>query len=204
MRIISNIRDYYDFVGNIYDLTKSDKVVYDRTERSISEIGYKWDMFSGRYYGGDNYHVGFVWFCGKFYPIYFANKFNSYYTKISDFEIFHNLEDVHNFLGVVDIYRIRGDTKRFNKLFEKLKEKFNSTSPIVALLPDGKVIADYCRLAELKFSKILSPEQAYQELDMWISNERNIEKDVVFDDVHKRNSHGFVQCSFKSCHPARK
>ena len=79
------MRDYYDFVGNMYDPTKSDKVVYERTERSISEIGYKWDMFSERYYGADNYHVGFIWFCGKFYPIYFANKSNlnrlQYYTK---------------------------------------------------------------------------------------------------------------------------
>lgn len=52
-------------------------------------------------------------------------------------------------------------------------------------------------LKNVSFNKIMEPHLVYQEIEQWISKNNSIEKEVKFNDVQKRDQHGFDKYSFK-------
>lgn len=53
-------------------------------------------------------------------------------------------------------------------------------------------------LKNIQFNKIMDATQVYQKIESFINRLNSIEKEIEFNDIEKRDQHGFDECSFRN------
>lgn len=184
MKIISKQKDYYDFVvGHDSDPRK----VYVRKEEELEKCE---DISYGLY--DDRFFLGEVWFCDILYPYMLDSKTGRFW-----YDYYKIPEDVREFINQREAsrnscgYYRSGNVERhfdielhkFNKRrkywysthFRDIKVKLNTKygAPVVfscyriGALREMLIVKNGL-LAEVKFSQVLSPQEAYTTLYNWI------------------------------------
>ena len=220
MRIISKFRDYYDHVGEIYG--KDPMIIYDRRPLSRSShlmndiISIEWDDESLKmpqiYIDKEHNSLSFKWIilAGKYYMIWNdsreSNSFKvylkgeseyldnflkpKYYSRKRPEKIYtgffhHSLVEISRLIKspVFLIDSIQRNTARSDKVIIKI----NSRIP---------VLSDY------GFSRIISPFDAFHDIEYFLSNVMQISPDaappVEIEDKYRIQQHGFdLKTSFR-------
>jgi len=226
LRIISKHSDYYDGVMRSTGFDKSLTFVRDCSEEDYS---FKIPDFSTKVVGKFEYriHFGIVGFCGEIYPFVGVTKripHDLRYTPEED--ICYSLDElVERFPKVVSKdtrYRFSTDLSHNNfknwfskcvlrrsyfdrtledkkpeiqKIFEKDKIAY---FVVECVLRDVKYIK-YPILNKYSFGRIYSAYEAFQKIEMYLSNElvKPDEINVVIDNDDKIQAHGFNEFSFR-------
>lgn len=105
------------------------------------------------------------------------NKFN-YYEYIAD-----DLIKKHFKINYTDLYN---NIRKFIK------------NPIILIEDYGNITIDHCNLKKYKINNLISNEQIFQEIEMYLGKLKSIEKDTEFSSEIKRDYAGFNEWSFKN------
>lgn len=234
MRIVSKFHDYYDSVQKL-GMDKS--VVFIRKnvlhEPNIPELS---EMLSYLKKGLINIgyhalfikiHLGYIYFCGKLFPIaYCDHTYTSGYTY-REGEYFHTYEKLLGFLtGLLSNKTLKRDSIIYGTLLrilskshpfsENIKLHFSSVRNLSKeedlYLKEKRVcIALFLKrdedlyfeenpcLKALGFQRVMNPQQAYQNLDMYISGVlgMNTREPLPISDNDRLVQHGFDKRSFR-------
>lgn len=211
MKIISNFKDYYDFMVGKYGADP--KVVYERVCQEYSGIDKSWSkqgMYTPEYlkFGKDRSEKWQVHFCGKEYYIYYVygdwffgeeivnivpEKYPQYSATTAFFNGAHNDQR-----SMLKSWRAEFDTPK--SFFSKSPKVQGMASDVNEKLKCPVVIGDSIknpRLKDIEFGKIIPPEEAFITISNWLSREK-----VIVDrrnDKEKILSHGFdTKTSFRN------
>ena len=227
MRIISKENDYFDYVGKIYDPSRSDNLVFDRNakmETTVVTTREIKDNSAGIHDWLKNFHLlsryakgtgrrfnAYVFaFAGTLYPCLEERDGFSYeITMCFNFDKFNNQKVngkgifgswVFNSERLLKEYTIPFETETTDIRFASKLWKINFDRTGVKLTSDH----DSFDLAkDFDLHSILSPEQAFQEFSMFWVDAMNIEKETHSTDKEKVQQKGFDQkFSFRSNHPS--
>ena len=199
MKIISSFKDYYDYVAHVYGQDNS--IVYTRnylTEPTdqgsrLPEV-IRLEGAHQFYFHSNMYESKLSWlcFCGKPYPLFRG--------VLAD----ENTPEFAPLLKPLKYGWFRSDRSRLkdmigirSRVLVELSKQLNA--PVFTFTggyPDRFTIQPSVpKLGEIGFVKILSAEQAYQELSYFLGNEIHDSPDLaqpfVITDKEKIVSHGF-------------
>lgn len=217
MKIISDYHDYYDVVQHQhYD----DNIVYVRksknSEREVSlELKRRLFVPYGR-------SIIFVCFCGKVYPVYILKDNFGHVKKIS-YTPFNELVEnsIHQILIGWNSRNLSGVANYVNAVTSSIiKQNFfvELNIPLFTIkqkYPRENVGTDLDKclfildiapnLADLQFYSIFDTYSAFQEIEMYMSNQLVVHDspDQIKDDRVLRDSKGFDDRSFKK-YPTKK
>ncbi len=201
MLIISDFHDYYD--GCITTVDKTN--VYNRKEEYVKESLFKDPEHRFFQYLKDTHKKIKIYFCGKLYVYFLPLTKNG--SIIKDMESFDKASH--------DLFKNEGQRKRARRyvsdLFDMMTLDYSHInikygSPIISNQGlGGESITNQC-LKDVSFQKIVDPWTAYQEIEMFNSNELALEKmvPVDIDDKYRIAGHGFINESFKKRKDSRK
>jgi len=213
MRIISKFHDYYDIGLGLSHDTNLNFVREPREVElsSVNKLSSKGDQETlrlskllPRYYLRDRWRVNIIGFCGKLYPCVTHPTYPDLHL--------YSLAEVDNFQkGRLDFGKWRKSfyRKDFEKLFkiyeaiEDLEAFIANRSPIVLLteVSYNKFKASWnVKLQDYGFERIIPPYEAFQAIEMFMSNLALPEKPIPpQSDLQKVESHGFdKKISFRS------
>lgn len=190
MRIISSYHDYYDCIQRDYYCPEP---LFIR-ERTIIQYDYKTFQFAN----GFNLYISntttvehIIYFCGKVYKcIKICVKNNNCIQQYCKY--CYNIEDVTQFINSLDkniikefnktsrhyphfgTSKITSIVKRF-KDFESEKDDIKKafwqmSHPIAVSYSSNKTVVINDVLKNIEFQRIVPPQQAFQEIQMWLSN----------------------------------
>lgn len=218
MKIISNFKDYYDFVVFETDNRKT-------YERKMKNIGRFSDLKIGEEYKecidyiltltmnlneNDPYFIGVVCFCDQNFAYIFDIEEEKYYYRYDDIPVniknkinkkLHSRSNIN--LSLENIFQVKQKNKKgdwfdhfdFNRIKEKQQKKYNSKSncPIIFSRLRNKMFEEICingRLKDIDFTQVKTPSEAYTDIYNFIPyNEPII--DLNPDDMNRYESKGF-------------
>ena len=219
MRIISQFRDYYDVVQKE---GQDQTLIYIRDKKEVEPRSYpfvNWYNFKSYWQFEDLHTKAYtIGFCGK---VYSAIEFSDF--KFENVKICFTLEEANKYLDdnlkskkPKVRQRIYAEFKRFFEDAKKQLENSNSfkhlfednRSPVFIATIDGSTkwsvwkrkpkIVYNASLKELEFFRVVDPYQAFQEINMWMSNQAMPEKVIPeMPDSIKVFSKGFDKFSFR-------
>jgi hypothetical protein len=217
MKIISRQIDYYDCMMK-KGIDPSIVFVRDPSIKITKSLGFKNNIpFDSIHLGTTkyiyNYYLGF---CGNIYPMFMDILLTSEYMKsasyhhisqtIDNAKKFYKKEDVIDYYDKISSYSLN----KINIFFNVDKNLFASyfTHPIFLSglrwekkkRETNKVLFIYynINLKSLSFNKIFNAQEAFQELQMYISNIAIPEKKpLVISDEEMAESKGFNKFSFR-------
>lgn len=196
MKIISNFKDYYDFMVNKYGIDP--KVVYERVQRG--------GMYVPDYIkiSKERTEEWVVHFCGKKYYVYYAFG-DWYYGKgvldLDETKYPEKWLDIYTYKKVTEFNtwksgyepkksRWFGTVRGAEKIHggpTDINEKENC--PIVLTSPLVNFTVLNPRLSDLNFAKVIPPEDAFITISNWLTRENPI---IDYrTDKEKVISHGF-------------
>lgn len=222
MRIFSKFRDYYDsalgygidpkciYIRNTIEKENSSKLFYD----VFNDNPVKYSLRN--YFSSTKLFL--ILFCGKLYPVYEIELFNSY-----DIFYCYSFEDVESITKKVakkkeldNFYKEKrrvwwdrgGKTQslaeQFVDFFDKYKGMevdlnihFKDKIPVYKITKE--LIVENPNLKEHEFYRVVDPYQAFQELSMFISGilGGNSPEMVEISDQDKIHKAGFDKWSFR-------
>lgn len=225
MEIKSNFKDYYDFAlsGIIYDIDKS--VVYSRLLDVLKYNGnnIKNDNNSFKLSSGDktiDKYKFYLYLDGEFYSgvqevelIYHWNDpkilNKSYiYDSIPNIpeDVIKTMKELGEKYPIITLKKYNEVQKTCPDIHwtipkDKRDRLTNEQTKIVMTneLKKGEytyVIND--SLKNIGFNKIMDATQVYQKIESFINRINSIEKEIEFNDIEKRDQHGFDDYSFKN------
>jgi hypothetical protein len=189
MRVISSFQDYYDRSGFV--------------DRTVCYVRENKDEFIDLGNGIETpSRAGIVGFCGKFYPFMRKDEDPNFYYSLEDYLEGNNYyrwhkERVSNFFNYWD--KISDDifiqldvpilvVKSFNARWGTIRSR-----ALVELNP---------RLKGYQFQKIKGGQEAFQEIQMYLTNQLVKTKDPdIIEDKYRITQHGFDKHSFR--HPVK-
>lgn len=197
MIIQSSFTDYYDYVRK----TGIDKTLtYKRVTTQLKENGREPYWHSKYVPRWDKEYIdisplGVIEFCGDRY--YFAKTENGVSYDKKDWG--------HLFEATKRKWHLHQD----KQWFVPLNTYYKSDTPIIVLLTEKefsikkgileRVVAyENPKLADFSFGKVVSPEQAYQQLMMWFANKKLPPPIPHVDDKTMAEAKGFNKHSFRS------
>jgi hypothetical protein len=198
VRIVSNFKDYYDIgLGLGYDshvdyirtpreIDFSEELApIDRVTRDFFRKEVKRSCYS---YSSAQFSIGYVviGFCGAFYPLVILSKWGA------EPKFCYSYEEL---CSIIDDSRY----KHYKTFFDTVKslkneELFRSNrAPILIVVYGNKTKATWNGLLrQYNFARIIDPYQAFQKIDMFLSNLAAPEKPIPpRTDLEKLQSHGF-------------
>lgn len=197
MRIVSKFHDYYD-IG--LKLGYDSYVDYIRTPREIdfseslapedrnTRDYFRQNILTPHQYLNAKYNYEFVviGFCGAFYPLVILNKWGAEPKFCYSYE---------EFCSIIDDSRY----KHYKSFFDTVKSLKNeelflsNRAPIIIVEYGVKTKATWNGLLRrYNFARIIDPYQAFQKIDMFLSNLAAPEKPLPpRTDLEKLQSHGF-------------
>lgn len=196
MKIISKRKDYYDYLGQIYGVDSV--VVYIRKPATIDNA--KHYIRSQEFTPSERNQIKVpvsvnlvhIWFCDQNYPLLElsyvpTNKLDRVYFYYASNEAF--LEDYGDILYL-------GGYRRAGKAIEehfksKLKSKLNTKYGSPQLLVDTKGVHLDIRLRDYNFQKLVSPEQAFQRVSMFLGAFKPDKPQQIPTDMHRFEAKGF-------------
>lgn len=220
MRIVSKFKDYYDSVGA---LDSELKPLYIRKTQVIEKHyvptqGLEENIWRRSYmyrpwphkYNGDGPTQHDIAFCGKSYAI--IEHAGNFYTSVKDLHraVMAYKKDQLN----ADSWMLWAQKQNWRYLDFEYQIKPMKTEVFLRLgtpvfvntnTQNPQTILNPC-LADLGFQKLVHPYNAYQELDMFLSNQMAQQVDPVpcrTDDLI-RDQHGFDKHSFRTSSPGKK
>jgi hypothetical protein len=201
MKIISNFKDYYDYLIAKYGV--DERIVYNR-KNTIVDVNEKGGCYSPFYSNKDEW-IFHIAFCGTIYVIvkigetsYYSEDFNLLPDDVKEFVLDYN----KRYFRVLEWkHYARSKKEAHYQFIWNLKQTtFNEThnEPAILLSGSGKTpICSNIKLIDYGFQKVLSPEEVYLQIYNFISREK-----VIIDkrnDVEKLLSNGFdVKTSFRN------
>lgn len=210
MLIVGKFKDYYDKAG-IYGVDK--KVVYNRQTRIVENTSGHYSEH--REIRGTNYkHWTEFWigFCGKWYfgraddeyPYYLFNKIGG--GKIKKELVTYGKE-------AIDLSYPEGQNKwywrNYNQYYlQKHGAEYRNPfleldSPVLAVV-GSQLIVNPC-LADVHFQKVKSPFEAWQEIEMFMTNDLAKQVDPApLSDKLRAAAHGFDKHSFRKDTPPKR
>lgn len=219
MRIISKFHDYYDSL-----MSHGDSIVYVREKLEIPIKQVKSNEIRS-FNSSLGYHepINHIFFCGKHYkcvridipdktqPIVNVNPIS--YVKIT--KCFYSLEHLEKVKTLLDNYKfyekffIEDKPRRLSKYFKRESVKIPDLniyyqSPIVMLERDRNITIN-SSLKEFEFFKVKNVSQAFQEIEMYISNNLvNDETNMAQVAPEHRKGARFDKWSFRKLPTKRK
>lgn len=185
MKIISNFKDYYDFIQGKYGIDT--KVVYERIPETKTDS--KW-WKSGIYVPGfrnipDGYYFHMIAFCGTLYAIWYNR---------GKFYIGDEIESLHSDMIRTDKTTYAGDREYLQYHGKPTTANYIAQCPVALVNrywgdKDFTVRDKNPKLSDFNFAKVVPPEEAYLKIYNFL-----IEEPVIKDnrtDVEKVVSHGF-------------
>lgn len=221
MKIVSKKRDYYD-AGQIYH---SIEPLYIREEKEIKLEGrYLWDLYESleSYDKSVTFSDGIIGFCGKLYPYICTGDYNDRTYLYSIEQVDHFLEKNHPKL--VEEFTTKRSSYHYTKIswktrilrdvivayftwFTKPENKqkqlysYFDSCPIFSVEKNGMadvIVTQNCLLRPFQFYKVFGVAQAFQELEMWMSNIAKPIKPIPhIDDVTMAEAKGYDKFSFR-------
>jgi hypothetical protein len=222
MIIKSDFKDFYDFalsgiVEPEKNITYFRKIEIDKKEKF---------HYLSNYYLNNNLKerkgIFYVLFCNKLYKgietfdLIKDNIENINYEYLEDFNLTEKEIELKKYMErfkqpivvLKNICNIEIVSPEFNYSWklnykERLKqEEFKKTLVKVAikdkfLINGGRNLIINDSLKLIGFNKIKTAYEVYQEIEMYLNNQNNIEKEVLFNDKEKLIQHGFNNMSFK-------
>lgn len=205
MRIFSKFHDYYDGVQGLgFDAS----IIYNREKKEIkkNEAPAKYrKIYDDLPYLTIDYTPRleslFIGFCGKIYPCLKVSK------QGKDIKFCYSFESVKSHLLTLKatekdlgIYRFK-NIERFFKKAESVEYK-EDLHPIIVFDKTyhygSPLIVMDAKLKDYQFEKLVDPYQAFQQIEMFLSNIAVPIKPIPkMSDQEKRDSHGFDNWSFK-------
>ena len=208
MLIISKIHDFYDTVAKQKGIDKT--IVYKR-EQTVAKIDkylYNWRNSESNYFphyelfglskGLYKFDPFLIGFCGKIYPLMVT------YTRVKRSFSFFNTDVIKEYIYDVEIMRELDKKyhkyKPFDNFIALTKSKdildlfFKYTTPCFLLTNygnDHNFEINPC-LKDIEFFRVMDPVTAFQELEMYISQQLCTEKEtIIISDKDKIMGHGF-------------
>jgi hypothetical protein len=197
MRIISKFRDYYDG-GSVYGVDKSIVYLRDKTEISLSSTA-----FGKRSFHCINSALGF---CGKIYPLHLEGGLMLWGREAVRKEIIRDYKNqVWKVVDRVEVYYKGYAEKTFldlenNSVLKNIFFEHKVPTFLVTIGNQHSKLTLNPTLKDFEFYKTFPTVQAFQEIEMFLSNE------LVTDtmQIPKRTSEeigtskGFDNNSFKN------
>ncbi len=198
MKIISNFKDYYDYLQGIYGV--DEKVVYARTSYSQKDNG-KWiksPFYKLAYYDIENtygryinyeYHI--LGICGIMYSVHIFNQ-GKHFLFGCNFQEYKN-GDYDHILKSLDEYSLDRFMKNLSMTttdgpdpvdkfhLKKTNRNLEENCPVVLLTydryndVDPHVIALNVRLTDFSINQIVSPHDMYISISNFLSREVTVE-----------------------------
>lgn len=185
MKIISNFKDYYDYLQGKYGI--DNRVVYERVmETQTSSLWVKTGVYRPSHLDFNSYYFYKIAFCGIMYCIWANNKKVYIGTEVEELRSSSVNADYKSSFARDKVY-LQHHGKETN-LNSRLK------CPIV-LAPCYYDDADNAdgtkniKLADFQFGKVVPPEDAYLRIVDFLTKEPVIKDSRT--DVEKVVSHGF-------------
>ncbi len=203
MKIIAPYRDYYDCVqryGHDHSIT------YFRKPEAV-----KYDKYKSPFPRSHSNEYVVVGFCGVLYPAeiisrhtatgiektlcYNINEIDSYVAEYCDKQ-----QQYMYFTSKYKRYKMPGrdDHLEFFSDYKPIKNNFaewfvKHRSPLFLYdSASGVLTYNTCLLKSVEFYRVFAPQQAYQEIEMWLGNQASPEKPIpVVDDVTMLEAKGF-------------
>ncbi len=200
MKIVSNFKDYYDFLQGIYGI--DEKIVYERVcgtkgnDNIIIKSGiYKPDHIAIKDYPDVKFYILAI--CGTiFYVAVYKNKFyygqNALLIKFNDHD--HNLNK-ENADRVKSMFRhknpLEGEVGEYHLSKTDINEKENC--PVIIVNRNHtrgfEPMVFNPKLSDFGLGQIVAPENIYVMISNFLSREKQIEDKRT--DVEKIVTHGF-------------
>lgn len=175
MKIISNFKDYYDFLIGKYGI--DDKCVYERICSTEDQTGkwYKTGIYKPKHADLTlNYSFEVIAVCGVMYCCYFYRGRHYFGVEAKDYIPKKVYNDNHE--GEVYTGSDLDKAERFHLKKTNLNEKENCP---VLILGSGHGYYDYAgvknpKLADFDFGKVLPAEDCYVQIANFISREKPV------------------------------
>lgn len=225
MRIVSKFHDFYD-IGQGLGFDSS--LDYIRTIKEVPLRGYdyrvespedkatralnkktpsmssRWDRWLPT---GTTYESRIIGFCGRLYPLIkvsVSGEKNKFFYSVHDLDKFMEKtlkkKDLAIYLNERG-YSVRSFFKKVEEVTKVGEAFILNRSPIVVFseYKDKESYAIWnARLRDYQFEKAVDPYQAFQQIEMFLSNLAVPLKPIPpRTDLEKRDSHGFDYWSFK-------
>jgi len=203
MRIISKHKDYYDYLGQIYGI--DNKIVYYRKSFTADHINsfHRDDVYYPNEKNKLNVNVTlsrfFVWFCDKMYPavevsytVEHKNQLGNPIQGYTDYSYtFYDFEELKS-KWKNNINWKSWDEDNYEEHFKvqsnrKLNTEFNS--PQIVTVSSNKIDIDVI-LKDYDFQKIMTPEQAFQKVSMFVGAKPDPPQQIPTD-MHRFVAKGF-------------
>jgi hypothetical protein len=196
MKLISNFKDYYDFlIGAKYGIDPL--VVYERicsTEGKDSEW-HKSGIYRPLFLDfPDKYDCWIIQFCGvTYYGHYYQKQF--YYGESAKDHIPYHVDDTRRGTCENEHPNSQQKVNKWGFVYDRgidYNEKENS--PIVIMHASGRI--KNVKLGDFGFGRIVPPEEAFLKITDFLSREKQIKNNQT--DKEKIVSHGFdTKTSFR-------
>jgi hypothetical protein len=191
MYIISKYKDYYDYLAQIYGVDK--KVVYFRKPEIVEGgMGYSTDIRIERNGQSSLYYIyhDYIWICDKSFPVVYVRR------ELTDFGWFYySYEDL-----IAAWPELKPRKSRFkwftgrNFLLDHFQgvstAKLNTKYDCPQLWTHHNNIHKDILLKDCDFQKMMSPEQVFQNVSMWVSAKPEPPQTVPTD-MHRFEAKGF-------------
>ncbi len=191
MYIISKYKDYYDYLAQIYGVDK--KVVYFRKPETIDEgHEYSTDIRIERNGVSNLYYVYHdkIWVCDKCFPVIYVRR------ELTDYGWFY-----YSYEDLIEVWpELKSRTTRYkwydrSMLAEHLSDtcsvlKLNTKYDSPQLWAHHNSIHKDILLKDCDFQCMMSPEQVFQNVSMWVSAKPEPPQTVPTD-MHRFEAKGF-------------
>lgn len=210
MRIISSFRDYYDIATQ----DNSGEIIYVREERTIDkkEIPKTLISLAEKIPVINGISRGIIGFCGELYP-FFAGRSGG--EPLDPYVYLFDFASISKILAQAIKDRrwwsfpgTEFSKKTWNECLHIMHRAGGSyfflqlDTPVFRLdynLHDSSTLTINPRLNKIGFQRVKNPYDAYQEIEMYLSNDLAKQKDNIptIPDELKAQAHGFDHWSFR-------
>jgi hypothetical protein len=193
MKIISKRKDYYDYLGQIYGV--DDKVLYRRDPRQVDGVCVTklivWEP-SFNYSYGDNVvqvypSAGVIWFCGQAYLILALEEKWGHLSPKERTTYYYSFKELDKWKPLMKEKLLAGIEKFFATPVKGDANTKHNSPQIVQIgnkLQIDPILKDY------QFQRVISPEQAFQRVSMFVSAKPDVPQTVPTD-MHRFEAKGF-------------
>lgn len=212
MRIISKVKDYYDFVGKIYG--EDDTIIYNRLDLSDQEYK-KVEIEAPFSKNSQVFSVPYNYYLSSIHQLIICGHVFTVYKELSYDENSYKLVDDEKLASIID------DAKRYNPYCNTLDHYYKGEyvkqaadickaagQPVVIFCGNDRDVKTVYlsrripNLGELGISAFYKPEELFQKIQQFIANVIRTNPDIAVpvaqDNNNKIVSHGFdLKTSFR-------
>lgn len=214
MRIISKWKDYYDHIGHVYGGQQDNRIVYERKHISVTDSGiFLTEDVEFEYTGEQTLHrpntysynldwkwlfvAGKSYLCvgapGMSYSVFDEDR-HSHLLRELYTPIFGSRYTYEDYAGVENVWGERISKKLTLPVFFYYQQYCAKRERLLFVVQGECPV-----LANIGFPKIMSAEQAYQNIAFYIANTLTTqEQPSTMTDADRILSHGMDKTSFRS------